>query len=263
MPSRTSSPIFSATSTSARWSRVHADQQLEPLLDVRGLEQLALLLVGEVRRVAGRVGDRARVGHPLDGVDDLPGLAALQHGDDQPLVLLGELAGVVGRRSPRPARPRPTARRRGRCTPLPMRARRPARSTAAGAAAAQPADLLDGRHHAVRRVAVLEPGREQQLAVAAGAGGVDRGLGGLVERDRHDHAGQHHDVGEEQHRERGLSHTGSTSAGGPVFRRSLWANSRVEPAGQPAAVGVLLGCSGRPMRKPWPRWTPSWRSRSS
>jgi hypothetical protein len=28
--------------------------------------------------------------------------------------------------------------------------------------------------------------------------GVDRGLGGLVELDRHDHAGQDHDVGQEQ-----------------------------------------------------------------
>ena len=31
----------------------------------------------------------------MDLVDDLPGLAALEHGDDEPLVLLGELAGVV------------------------------------------------------------------------------------------------------------------------------------------------------------------------
>ena len=68
---------------------------VEPLLDVGRLEELALLLVGEVRRVAGRVGDAARVAHLVDRVDDLPGLATLEHGDDEPLVLLGELAGVV------------------------------------------------------------------------------------------------------------------------------------------------------------------------
>src|SRR5258705_128194 len=45
------------------------DHGLEPLLDVRRLEELALLLVGEVRRVAGRVRDRARVAHLVDGVD--------------------------------------------------------------------------------------------------------------------------------------------------------------------------------------------------
>ena len=42
------------------------DDRLEPLLDVRGLQQLALLLVGEVRRVAGRVRDRAGVAHLVD-----------------------------------------------------------------------------------------------------------------------------------------------------------------------------------------------------
>ena len=73
-----------------------ADQGLEPRLHVRGLEQLALAVHREVRRVAGRVGDHGGVGHLVDGVDDLPGLAPLEHGDDQPLVLLGELAGAIG-----------------------------------------------------------------------------------------------------------------------------------------------------------------------
>ena len=66
------------------------------------------------------------------------------------------------------------------------------------AAAAEPADPLDGGDHAVRRVAVLEPRRDQEPAVAAGAGRVDRGLGGLVELDRDDHARQHDEVGDEQ-----------------------------------------------------------------
>ena len=90
----------------------------------------------------------------------------------------------------------------GPVTPLPIRARAPALSTAPGPPPHEAADALDGRDHAVRRVAVLEPRGEQQLAVAAGAGRVDRGLGGLVERDRHDHAGQDDQVGQEQHRER-------------------------------------------------------------
>ena len=39
--------------------------------------QLALLLVGQVRRVAGGVGQRGRVGDLVDDVDDLPRLGAL------------------------------------------------------------------------------------------------------------------------------------------------------------------------------------------
>ena len=73
-----------------------ADQGLEPRLHVGVLQQLPLAVDGEVRRVAGGVGDRARVGHLVDRVDDLPGLAPLEHGDDQPLVLLGELTGTIG-----------------------------------------------------------------------------------------------------------------------------------------------------------------------
>ena len=36
------------------------------------------------------------VGHLVDRVDDLPGLAALEHRDDEPPVLLRELAGPLG-----------------------------------------------------------------------------------------------------------------------------------------------------------------------
>ena len=67
------------------------------------------------------------------------------------------------------------------------------------AAAPEPADLLDGRDHAVRRVAVLEPrGDAAARPSLLGAGGVDGGLGRLVELDRDHHAGQHDEVGHEQ-----------------------------------------------------------------
>ena len=146
----------------------------------------------------------------LNGVDDLPGLAALEDGDDQLLVLLGQLADALGRRG-------------SSSTGLDLDPQGGAGAghaaadagAAAGAqdgrgrAAAEAADLLDVATHAVRRVAVLEPRRDQQPSPSLRcAGGVDRGLRGLVELDRDDHAGQQHDVGEEQHREApwGLSH---------------------------------------------------------
>jgi hypothetical protein len=53
----------------------------------------------------------------------------------------------------------------------------------------------------VRGIAVLEAGGDQQAVVVAGAGGVDRGAGGVVELDRDDHAGQDDDVLEGQHGE--------------------------------------------------------------
>ena len=133
MPSRTSSRIFSATSISARCARVQSIEQLEPLVDVGGLEELALLLVGQVRRPAGGVGQRGRVGHLLHGVDHLPGVPLLQDGDHQRLVLGGQLAGLpIGHRLvvdefglTQSAAPGPE-------TPVPIRARWTARSTAAG-----------------------------------------------------------------------------------------------------------------------------------
>ena len=84
--------------------------------------------------VAGQVGQRRRVGDPVDGVDDLPGVAALQGRDDQ--------RSCTRRRARGPRRSR---RRRARAssasthraapgpvTPEPIWTRRSARSTAAG-----------------------------------------------------------------------------------------------------------------------------------
>ncbi len=61
--------------------------------------------------------------------------------------------------------------------------------------AGKAADLLDGGDDAVRRVAVGEARGEQQPPVGAGLGGLDHRAGVAVELDRHDHAGQHHEVG--------------------------------------------------------------------
>ena len=168
--------------------------------DVGGLEQLALLLVGQVRRVAGQVGELGRVADLLDGVDDLPGVAPLQDRDDDLLVVVGQVADGVGDRLVLDG--------------LGLDPQRGAGSGDAGAdpgaaagaqhgglfAAGQPADLLDLGDDAVDRVAVGQPRGQQQLAVRAGAGGVDDGAGVAVELDRHDHAGQHHQVGQRQDR---------------------------------------------------------------
>ena len=176
------------------------DQHRQPLLDVGRLEQLPLAVVGQVRRVAGRVRDGTGVGHAVHRVDDLPGLAALEHGHDEPLVLLRELAGVLG----------DVLVLLGDDVDLDPQRRAGAGDAAADAAAllgledgrggspAEPADPLDAGDDAVRRVAVLEPGGDQQPAVAAGAGRVDGGLRGLVELDGHDHARQHDEVGDEE-----------------------------------------------------------------
>jgi hypothetical protein len=74
------------------------DDGLEALVDVGRLQQLALAVVGQVRRVPGRVRDGARIGHGVHGVDDLPRLATLEQRDDKALVLLSELARTVADR---------------------------------------------------------------------------------------------------------------------------------------------------------------------
>ena len=68
------------------------------------------------------------------------------------------------------------------------------------AAAGDAADLQDLGDHTVRRVAVLQPRGDEQLTGIAGLRSVDGSLGGVVQRDRHDHSGQHDGVGNKQHR---------------------------------------------------------------
>ena len=138
MPSRTSSAILSLTSISARWSLVQSIRTVSRSA-TSGLQQLPLLLVAQIRGVTGQVGQRRGIGDPVDGVDDLPGVAALQGGDDQRLVLGGQLLDRlgVGRRSRAAPRPRPTGPRPGPETPEPILTRRSARITAAGSPVAK------------------------------------------------------------------------------------------------------------------------------
>ena len=201
MPSRTSSRIFSETSSSARCSRAHSTDALEPGDDVGGLEQVALLLQGQVGRVAGQVGELGGVLDALHRVDHLPGVAALQDRHHQPLVLGRQFARLLGRLG---------ILDRGRLDP-----QRGAGSADAGAdtgtrvgaqdgrrrAAGEPAELLDLGHRSVGGVAVGKPRCDQQLPVRAGLRRVDDGLGGVVQLDRDDHARQHHGVGQRQDRQ--------------------------------------------------------------
>src|SRR5829696_1795553 len=95
MPSRTSSAILSLTSVSAMWSRVHSINERSLGRDIRSLEELALLAVSEVRGVPGKVGQGRWIRDLVDCVDDLPGVAALECGDDQRLVIRREFANLV------------------------------------------------------------------------------------------------------------------------------------------------------------------------
>ena len=68
---------------------------MQPRRDIRSLEQLALLAVTEVRRVPGKVGQGRRIRDLVDSIDDLPGVPALQCGDDERLVIRSKLADFV------------------------------------------------------------------------------------------------------------------------------------------------------------------------
>ncbi len=187
------------------------DQQPQPLGDVDGLQQLALLHVTEIGRVARGVGQCRRIGDAVDVVDDLPGLAALQHGQQQLLVLGGQgldrvgggAVGTVGTRSALGGLGDLDPQRRARPggAGADVRAAFAAHDGGLPGAAGHPPDLQDRGQHAVGGVAVVEAGRDQQLGRAVGRTGLGRldgGLRGVVQCDRHDHAGQHDRLGHEQ-----------------------------------------------------------------
>ena len=95
-------------------------------------------------------------------------------------------------------------------TPVPIRTRCRPRTTAAGLAVGQPADLLDHREQAVGAVGAVDAGDEQQPRVGGRLGRVDGGLRFRVEGDRGHHAGQHDLVGQGQNGQvNGLRHWGS------------------------------------------------------
>ncbi len=188
------------------------DEQAQPVAHVGGLQHLALLVVGEVRRVAGGVGERVGVGEASYGLDHLPRLAALQDRDDEGAVVLGERAELVG------------DDRLGHGLGLDPEGRTGSGHAGAdgdaalgaqhrgGPAAGEAADPVDHGHHAVGGVAVLEPRGDEDAGglvvrlrdggrVVGEPGGVDGRAGLVVELDGHDHAGEHDRVVEEHHRE--------------------------------------------------------------
>ena len=111
---------------------------LEALLDVEGLEDLDLLLERQVRRVAGRVGERAGVGDAAQELGDLrarraprrcsrarPGTRARARGRARSVSGSGRGSTCTHVASPVPATPVPTT---ARCRPRITRASRPLRS---------------------------------------------------------------------------------------------------------------------------------------
>ena len=94
-PDWTSSRMRARTCSSASRSRWSVEGQLEALGHVERLEHLDLLVVGEVGRVAGRVGERARLGDRADEGGHAAVVAAqLEELLDHGAVLALEVAGA-------------------------------------------------------------------------------------------------------------------------------------------------------------------------
>ena len=182
------------------------ERELEALAHVDGLEQLHLLLEGEVGRVAGRVGERARLGDRADERGDAAVVAAqLEDLLDDRAVLALELAdAAVGGLLVGPLLDldEQTALRVGgrRAGDAAVQAVQRDRATAAGEPDAI-GDLGDG---ADLRVLVLVLGHEQHALLVAD-----------VDGEGHVHVGEDDDVfqGDEQQADRVLAH-------GSLFRRT-------------------------------------------
>ncbi len=204
----------------------------QPLGDLGRLEQLTLLLQTQIGRVAGEVGDLGRVVDALDGVDDLPGVAPLQDRDDDALELGGELAVVLGRVRVVDRGGLDPQRSAGTADPGADLGAGDGTEHCGRSTTGQPPDLLDLGDRAVDGIAVRQARGEQQLTLgAAVAGRIDDRLRGVVQFDRHDHAGQHDDVGERQHRqvqrEAFLSHTGSSPSERRMFPAPIAVSEQV------------------------------------
>src|SRR4051795_4623497 len=145
------------------------------------------------------------VGHRAGGVDPRPAPPPLQDRDDEPFVLLRQLTGMVACALLDDLDLYPERRARARHTTADAGAL-VGPEHGRGGAAAEPTDAFDAGDDAVGGVAVLEPWGDKQSAVTAAARRVDRGPAGLVELDRHDHAGEDDDVGNEENRETSGGH---------------------------------------------------------
>ncbi len=185
------------------------EQLLQPRVDVVGLQQPDLLLLGHVGGVTGEVGQRGRLVDLLHGVHDLPRPALLQDRGHQRAVLAGQLVGVlVGRRGVGHGRLDPQRRAgagRAGADAHALRAADDGRALTAG----QPADLLDQGQGAHLGVLAVQSGDQQDprlgTGLGGGGGGLDGGTGlGVRVRtgkpDGDDHAGEHDHVVEGQHR---------------------------------------------------------------
>ena len=171
MPSRTSFSIVSATSSSARWSRAQPISFVSRCSGSAVSSSSVRCGQGQVAGVAGAVGQRGRVGDPLQDVDDLPGAALLQDRGGEAAVLAGQL--VRTRRGVRLGDLRavdPQGRAgadRADADPDPGQAA----DHGGGLAARQPADLLDHAERADRGVLAVQPGHQQHPRLVVAGGG--------------------------------------------------------------------------------------------
>ena len=177
------------------------DQGGQTLCHVGSFEHLSLLDISEVRRVTGGVGQCRRIAQFVDRVDDLPGLATLQHGQYELLVLGGQFAHLVGDRGFGHRFDLDPQRRAGpggsRSDVSAGFALEDRRRFATGEAA----ELHDRRDDAVGGITVVQSRGDQEFARLRGLRGVDGGACGIVQFDRDHHAGEQDGVGQEQHRQ--------------------------------------------------------------
>ncbi|SKY68933.1 Uncharacterised protein [Mycobacteroides abscessus subsp. abscessus] len=174
------------------------DQQLQSFTDIRRLEELSLLDVVEPRRVARRVGEIRRVGHLVDRVDDLPRLTTLQHGQYELLVLGGQRLGL-GRRLDVVdlgyLDPQCVAVAGGSGADVGARF---ALDDGSLHTAGHTPDLHDRRQNAIGGIPVVQAGSDQQFSGLTGPGRVHCRLSSVVERHRHNHAGQDDQIRNEE-----------------------------------------------------------------
>ena len=189
---------------------------LEALLDVDRLEDLDLLLEGQVRGVDGGVGDLAGVGHAPQQLGHLGGAARLEDVLDHGAVLAGQLHGpLAGRRVVDRLDLDPgggAGAGHAGADAGPVQAAHHHRELAVG----QLAGVLDLGHGADPGVAAVDLGDQQQVAAGVAGGAGRRPRLWRLQGGGHDHARKHDPAGQGQegqgHR-RELRHSFSRSKG--------------------------------------------------